>query len=282
MDDDGVIPSHDSEHSGVREGSRRNIVDDRTGGPARPGGHPLTGRGAFKLFVTIFLVAFIILTSLVTSIGLFVFHVLEHGAVGRWDHGVSLWFIDHGSNFWNSATTDVTFAADTVTVAAIAIVATIVLLFRHWGRRAFILATSLAIELSVFISSNTIVARPRPSIRHLGGTPSTYSFPSGHTAAAIALYGGLAIVVSTSTTNHFTRFAAWFLATLLAFAVGLSRIYRGEHYATDVLAGALVGIGALCAAVIIMRMVAAPAKQIDDPEPPSSDVKIEPKSEVPT
>jgi undecaprenyl-diphosphatase len=154
-------------------------------------------------------------------------------------------------------------------VAGVAVVATIILLFRRWGRRAFILATSLAIELSVFITVNSIVARPRPALRHLGGTPSTYSFPSGHTAASIALYGGLAVVVSASTAHRGLRVAAWFGAVLLTIAVGMSRVYRGEHYATDVLAGVLVGIGALCCAVCMIRVVVARTSHIESPWPSS-------------
>jgi undecaprenyl-diphosphatase len=228
-----------------------------------------------------FLIAFFTLTSLVTTIGLILTHVLEHGVLGKWDHNVSLWFIDHGSNFWNTVTTGVTFAADTFTVAGIAIVATIILLLRHWGRKAFVLVTSLAIELSVFITVNNIVARPRPTLRHLGGTPSTYSFPSGHSAAAIALYGGLAVVVSASTTHRGVRVAAWFIAALLAIAVGVSRIYRGEHYVTDVLAGTMVGIGALCSAVIMIRVVAARTGQIESSWPPSDNPGTESIDRVP-
>ena len=222
-----------------------------------------------------FLIAFAVLTSLVTAIGLIITHVFAHNGIGRWDHNTSLWFISHGSNSWNYVTTCVTFAADTFTVAGIAVVVTIILLFRHWGRKAFVVATSLAIELSVFITTNTIVARPRPAVRHLGGTPSTYSFPSGHTAAAIALYGGLAVVVSVSTTHRGIRVTAWILAALIAIAVGVSRIYRGEHYVTDVLAGAIVGIGALYCAVIMIRIVAGRTGQIESSghpiEPPGTD-----------
>lgn len=163
MEDVGAIRSNDIRDRGDDEGSRRTILDRGTSWSAHPWGQTLTDEGALRLVITMFLVAFIILASLVTAIGLFVIHVLENSAVGKWDHGVSLWSIDHGSNFWRNANTDVTFATDKLTVATIALIVTVVLLFHHWERRAFILATSLAIELSVFITANSIVARPRPS-----------------------------------------------------------------------------------------------------------------------
>jgi membrane-associated phospholipid phosphatase len=46
----------------------------------------------------------------------------------------------------------------------------------------------------------------------------------------------------------------WTLAVVLTVAIGLSRVYRGEHYPTDVVAGLLLGIGSLVAGVFIIRV----------------------------
>jgi undecaprenyl-diphosphatase len=181
-------------------------------------------------------------------------HVLEHGAIGVWDHHVSQWFDNHRSVRWDRITGDLTDMADTFEVAGVAAIVTIVLLFRRWGRHAFLLAAGLAIELSVFLAANKIVARPRPAVSHLGGTPSTFSFPSGHTAATVVLWGGIAVIVMVATTRWWLRIVMWTLAVVLTVSVGLSRVYRGEHYPTDVLAGLLLGIGSLVAGVFIIRV----------------------------
>jgi undecaprenyl-diphosphatase len=82
-----------------------------------------------------------------------------------------------------------------------------------------------------------LVARPRPSLDMgaiiIGGGAYGYSFPSTHTTIAFAL----ATVLSTVE----PKFRVWFYT--LAFFIGLSRIYLGVHYPSDVIAGALIGWG---------------------------------------
>ena len=198
--------------------------------------------------------SFAVVGIVLVALGLLITHVLEHGSIGVWDHHVSQWFDRRRSAGWDRITGDVTDMADTFEVAGVAAIVTIVLLFRRWGRQAFLLVAGLAIELSVFLAANQIVARPRPAVSHLGGTPSTFSFPSGHTAATVVLYGGIAVIVMVATTRWWPRIVMWSLAVVLIVAVGLSRVYRGEHYPTDVLAGLVLGIGSLAAGVFIIRV----------------------------
>ena len=198
--------------------------------------------------------SFAVMGILFVALGFVITHVFEHGSIGVWDHHVIRWFDMHRSARWNRITGDLTDIADTFEVAGVAAVVTIVLLFRRWGRQAFLLVAGLAMELSVFLTVNKIVARPRPTVSHLGGTPSTYSFPSGHETATIVLYGGIALIVTVATTRWWPRIVLWTLAVILTVGVGLSRVYRGEHYPTDVVAGLLLGIGSLVAGVFIIRV----------------------------
>lgn len=237
-----------------RTNRRRAFLDPSSDGPAN---HLVRsaarGHGVIAIAIAT-IVSFVVLGVFIVALGLLITHVLEHGFIGVWDHHVSQWFDKHRTVRWNRVTGDVTNIADTFEVAGVAAIVTIFILFRRWGRHAFLLVAGLAIELSIFITANKIVARPRPAVSHLGGTPSTYSFPSGHTAATIVLYGGIAVIVMVATTRWWPRVVMWILAVAVTVAVGLSRVYRGEHYPTDVVAGLVLGIGSLVAGVFIIRV----------------------------
>lgn len=82
-----------------------------------------------------------------------------------------------------------------------------------------------------------IFSRPRPTIIPQLIVESSYSFPSGHTIAAVALYGLLAVWL--------WQQRRWLLATICTLwplMVALSRVYLGVHYPSDVLASLCVGI----------------------------------------
>ena len=231
----------------------RGFLNPSSGGPTRYLDRR-TARGHGVIAVVVATIAsFVILALVMAALGLLITHVLTHGPLGTWDRHVIRWLDVHRNRTLDRLSGDATNIADTFEIAGVAVVVTVVLLFRRWGRHAFLLVAGLVIELSVFLAANSIVKRPRPSVHHLGGTPSTYGFPSGHTAATVVLYGGIAVLVMVATKRRFPRIAAWLVAVVLTLAVGLSRVFRGEHYPTDVIAGLLLGIGSLVAGVFIIR-----------------------------
>jgi undecaprenyl-diphosphatase len=74
-----------------------------------------------------------------------------------------------------------------------------------------------------------------------------YGLPSGHAQNAVVIWGGLAAWRRTR--------AAWIGAVLIALLIGLSRIYRGVHFPTDVIGGWLIGIVLLGAGLMLSRPV---------------------------
>ncbi|WP_088548957.1 phosphatase PAP2 family protein [Paenibacillus aquistagni] len=103
------------------------------------------------------------------------------------------------------------------------------------------------LELLVFVSLTSaclnqllkiIIVRPRPTLNRLievGG----YSFPSGHSMAAFSLYGTVTYLLWKHIPNRAGRIVLLTLSGCFIVLIGLSRVYLGVHYPTDVLAGYL-------------------------------------------
>ena len=137
------------------------------------------------------------------------------------------------------------FGADMAeTQVAISVTVVVVLLLRwHLGRwyESWIMVAAMVGELLVFYSVTATVHRPRPPVVRLDVAPPTSSFPSGHTAAAVALYGCIAILVFWIYSRRPATRVAVVVLCCIPVVVGMSRLYRGMHYPSDVLAGALTG-----------------------------------------
>jgi membrane-associated phospholipid phosphatase len=212
----------------------------------------------------------ILISAVLVGAGLLMAHVGAHDRVGHWDEHVNQWFAHHRSAVWDRISGDFTVLADTLGVASVAALVTVVLLLRRWGRIAWLLVAGLAVELSVFVATNYVVARPRPYVAHLGSTPSTSSWPSGHVAATVTLYGGIAVLVTVATSRRIPVLAAWTAATALTICVALSRIYRGDHHPTDTIAGLCLGGAAVCSAILVIRMWNSRAERTVRTIPPPS------------
>ena len=117
-------------------------------------------------------------------------------------------------------------------------------LARRW-RLAGFLACALAVESGSYRVTTLVVHRHRPDVHRLETLPVNASYPSGHTAAAIAVYGGIALLLTSRIANKGARAAVWTVAALIPVYVAFSRMYRGMHHPLDVLGGMLIGPGSV-------------------------------------
>ncbi|MEU6816123.1 diacylglycerol kinase family protein [Streptomyces sp. NPDC046860] len=128
-------------------------------------------------------------------------------------------------------------------------------------RQAWFLALAVSLQSLVFLVVTIAVERQRPDVDRLDGSLPTSSYTSGHTGAATAVYGGLAVLVLSRVRGPWRRVVAALLL-LLPVVVGVSRLYRGMHHPTDVVGGMINGALALLVvghALLRDGRVAAPA-----------------------
>jgi undecaprenyl-diphosphatase len=136
------------------------------------------------------------------------------------------------------------------------------LISRHWRLAAFTLFV-ICLESGTYRGTSLVVHRNRPNVDRLEGLPVNASYPSGHTAASIALLGGLLIVLASRVKNNALRIALWALVVAIPIFVAWSRMLRGMHHITDVAAGLLMGIAALAITIFAARAAGAAAAQRD-------------------
>ena len=96
---------------------------------------------------------------------------------------------------------------------------------------------------SVIINSifKRIIRRERPIVLHLI-EETGFSFPSGHSMAAMSFYGFLIYLIAKSNFNKYTKIIYISLLSTIIILVGISRIYLGVHYASDIIGGYLTSI----------------------------------------
>ena len=120
------------------------------------------------------------------------------------------------------------------------------LYFRHTRTAALLAITMLGVAV-LDVALKHAFHRPRP-VAFFGPTPSSYSFPSGHALGSLCFYGILAAILPGRARGRGAKFCIWVATVLLVGMIGLSRIYLGVHYPSDVIAGycaAAVWVGAV-------------------------------------
>ncbi len=127
--------------------------------------------------------------------------------------------------------------------------------------------------LGAWVLSDTIkdlTHRARPPAAQAIGHWTGYAFPSGHTTKATAVYGMLAALLAAATPYWGRKVALWTAALLLAGLVGLSQLYLGAHWLTDVLGALTLGAAWLFVLLTATRTVRALHGRTADPHPPPS------------
>jgi undecaprenyl-diphosphatase len=207
----------------------------------------------------VFLAGYVVISAVLLAAGLFLTHILLDAGLGSWDEYISRGLADHRTAPLNDLTKYATYAANTGEVVVVASIAAAALLIGRRWREALVVSGGLITEFLAFLTVNYLVDRPRPDVPRLNATPATSSFPSGHVAASLVLWGGIALVVMVLTSSVVLRVLAWTPAAVLPPLIAFARVYRGMHHTTDVIAGFALGLMALAVALEAGRMWTATA-----------------------
>ena len=104
-----------------------------------------------------------------------------------------------------------------------------------------LISTNLIIITILNQALKIIVQRPRPTEYRIINEAG-YSFPSGHSMVSMAFYGFLIYLIYKNIKNKYLKISLIVILSLLIVMIGISRIYLGVHYTSDVLGGYLLGI----------------------------------------
>ena len=200
------------------------------------------------------LIAFAAIAGLSILFGLLVTRVVLHIHGAPHDDEALISFLArHRSGGLTDASLVGSIIAGGVVLPIVAGVALIVAaIARHWRLAGFLILT-LAVESGSYRATTLVIHRHRPEVHRLEKLPVNASYPSGHTAASIAIYGGIALLITSRIESRAARIAIWAATALVVLFVAFARMYRGMHHPLDIAGGVVVGVAALCAFLLISR-----------------------------
>ena len=182
-------------------------------------------------------VAWVLILGVIVGIGELITKDGNGNVLG--DQTIPRWFAAHRTAGWTRWSLIFTTLGATRAILIVALATCVVFLAvtRRW-RPVIFVATVMFGELAAFLAAAAVVKRPRPHVTQLDQHLPTSAYPSGHEAATCCLYVAVAILVI----GHARGWWRWlFLIPAIAMPVlvALSRMYRGEHHPTDILASIL-------------------------------------------
>ncbi|MBJ7881775.1 phosphatase PAP2 family protein [Gelidibacter salicanalis] len=199
----------------------------------------------------------IALIVVVGGINLFVelTDTLKSDLLADYDYKITEYVISHRSEALTKYFVFVTHVGDIYGYAIVLIVLAILsyFVFKQWKLMLqvfFVLALSAISNLIL----KRFVDRARPGIEHMVSV-ETLSYPSGHAMSAMAFYGFLMYLIYRFNINIYLKFGVIFLLGILILSIGLSRIYLGVHFPSDIAGGYIAGLIWVVFCILIFDLI---------------------------
>jgi undecaprenyl-diphosphatase len=164
------------------------------------------------------------------------------GATQTVDERTLQWFAARRSPVLDEIMYDLTTLGDGVVLIMIVLVASVFLWStrHHWS--VYILIVGMVGGKILNTVLKAAFDRNRPSVVEWLYDVTSPSFPSGHAMGAFITYGTVAYLVGRLSPTRRLRHLTWIIATITILGIGISRMYLGVHYPSDVIAGFLAGL----------------------------------------
>lgn len=151
---------------------------------------------------------------------------------------------------------DVTALGGFTVLALVIVMAALVLLLQGRRIQALVFLLAVLVGQATAESAKLLIARPRPDlVPHLDLVYSS-SFPSGHSAMSPIVYLTLAGIIAAGQSRRAIKVLLLAVAVVLVIAIGVSRVYLGVHWPTDVLAGWTMGTATALIATLVLHATA--------------------------
>ena len=240
------------------------ILEPAERGAAQGVARALGRRHPATVFFVTLLAGVVLLAVCSIALGLLLTDVVAHlPVIGPANDGFDRWLARNRTSSLTEASLIGSIGAGGVVLPVIAAATGAVASFLRKWRIAGFAIFGLVAESSAYRATTLVLHEHRPRVHRLESLPVNASYPSGHTAASVAVYGGLILLFTSRCERPVVRRVAWVLAAAIPCYVGLSRMYRGMHHPLDVLGGALLGIGTICLVVFACRAAGAAADARD-------------------
>jgi undecaprenyl-diphosphatase len=215
-------------------------------------------RSPILVFSFLALAGYLVLVAAAIGVGfVLVDLVLPIHGVGSSDEAFNDWLAAHRSSWLDDASYVGSAIGDIPFIPALVILTALgAALLRRWRVAAFIVGAIL-VEVATYRVTSLIVHRERPTVPRLDHLPVNQSYPSGHVAAAVVVYVGLALLISSKVRERWLTILVWAVAIALPLVVAFSRMYRGMHHPSDAAAGVLIGVASIAVALFATRAAGA-------------------------